>query len=72
MTLPTLPRHGETIVFSVPPRGSYAAAGIAYRVTVLRRGADIHLNRADNPMLGTFDRPSAYAAAAWQVIGESA
>ena len=59
------PQHGQLIVFSKVPAGSYCTAGVTYRVD--RRG-DKGDFRFENVERGsaTFDRPWAVRQAEWR------
>lgn len=59
------PKHGQTVVFSKVPPGSYCSAGVAYRV-------DRHGDKGDFRFVNvergssTVDRPWAVGMSAWQ------
>ena len=63
-----LPKTGDRIIFTIPPRSSYARAGKIY--TVRRTGSTVHLQSDSGS--GTFDRAWAYKSADWVTLSESA
>lgn len=59
------PQHGQTIVFSKIPAGSYCSAGVAYRVERPKNQGDfrfVNIERGSS----TYDRPWAVKCAVWE------
>lgn len=66
MTTQTHPRHGQIIVFTKVPAGSYCSEGTPYRVDRPKaKGAYRFENVAQGS--ATFDQPWAVACAKWAV-----
>ena len=58
-----LPKAGDRIIFTIPPRASYAGAGKIY--TVRRTGSTVYLQSDSGS--GTFDQARAYKSAEWRL-----
>lgn len=58
------PKHGQTVVFSKVPPGSYCSAGVAYRVDRAKDKGDFRFERIATGS-ATYDRPWAVAMSVW-------
>ncbi|EJL33246.1 hypothetical protein PMI01_02208 [Caulobacter sp. AP07] len=60
------PKHGQTVVFSKVPAGSYCSTGVAYRVD---RKDNKGAFRFENVERGsaTYDQPWAVKSAQWEI-----
>lgn len=62
-----VPQHGQTVVFSKVPAGSYCSVGVAYRVD---RKGNKGTYRFENVARGsaTYDQPYAVKSAQWKEV----
>lgn len=65
-TQQTVPTHGQTIVFTNIPVGSYCVTGEVYRVDRPKNKGDFRFVSVERGA-STYDRPWTVARSAWQV-----
>ncbi len=60
------PAHGQVVVFTKVPAGSYCSPGVAYRVDRPKGKGAFRFERVEGGS-STYDQPWAVACAKWEV-----
>lgn len=60
-----MPKHGQVVVFTKVPCGSYCTAGVRYRVDRPRDKGDFRFENVERGS-STYDRPWAVKMAEWK------